>query len=54
MVENSECGVGGAVSDDAVESESVGDGVRGLGGGESLAGLYTVFVIGSRTRTRLP
>ena len=54
IVENSECGVGGAVDDEAVESESVGEGVRGLGGGESLAGLCTTFVIGSKTRTLLP
>ena len=54
IFENSDCGVGGAVNDDAVESESVGDGVWGLGGGESLAGLCIVFVMGSKTRTRLP
>lgn len=54
IVENSDCGVGGAVNDDAVESESVGDGVRGLDGGESSAGMCTAFVIGSKTRTRLP
>ena len=54
MVENSECGVGGVVNDDAVESESVGDGVWGLDGGDSSVGLCTAFVIGSRTRTRLP
>ena len=51
---NSDCGVGGAVNDDAVESENVGDGVRGLDGGDGSAGLCTVFVIGSKSRTRLP
>ena len=54
VVVNSDCGVGGVVNDDAVDSESVGDGVRGLEGGDSSAGLYTAFVIGSKTRTRLP
>lgn len=54
IVENSDCGVGGAVNDDAVESENVGDGVLGLEGGEGSAVLCTAFVIGSRTRTRLP
>ena len=53
-VENNDCGVGGVVNDDALESENVGDGVRGLEGGESSAGLWTAFVIGSKTRTRLP
>ena len=36
------CGVGGAVNDGAVESESFGDIVRGLGGGESSEGLSTL------------
>lgn len=54
IVENNDCGVGGAVDDDAIESEGVGDGVRGLGDGESLAGLCTTFVVGSKTRTLLP
>jgi hypothetical protein len=54
IFENSDFGVGGAVNDDAVDSENVGDGVRGLEGGDSSAGLCTVFVIGSKTRTRLP
>jgi len=54
IVENNDCGVGGAVNDDAVDSESVGDGVRGLEGGDGSAGLCTAFVIGSKTRTRLP
>ena len=53
-VANSDCGVGGGVNDDAVDSENVGDGVRGLEGGDSSAGVCTAFVIGSRTRTRLP
>ena len=54
VVVNSDCGVGGGVNDDAVEPESVGDGVRGLEGGDGSAGLCTAFVIGSKTRTRLP
>ena len=54
VVVNSDCGVGGAVNDDAVESENVGDGVRGTNGGDSSAGLCTALVIGSKTRTRLP
>ena len=54
MVENNDCGVGGVANDDADESENVGDGVRGLKGGESPAGLCAGFVIGSKTRTRLP
>jgi len=54
VVVNSDCGVGGGVTDDAVDSEIVGDGVRGLEGGDCSAGLYTAFVMGSKTRTRLP
>ena len=54
IVENNDCGVGGVVNDDEVESENVGEGVRELRGGESSAGLWTAFVIGSKTRTRLP
>ena len=54
IVENNDCGVGGGVDDDAVDPESVGDGVRELDGGESCAGLCTAFVIGSKTRTLLP
>jgi len=54
IVENNDCGVGGVVNDDEVDSENVGDGVRELGGGESSAGLWTAFVIGSKRRTRLP
>jgi hypothetical protein len=54
VVVNSDCGVAGGVNDDAVDSESVGDGVRGLEGGDGSAGLCTAFVIGSKTRTRLP
>ena len=54
IVENSDCGVGGGVNDDEVESENDGDGVRELEGDESPAGVCTAFVIGSKTRTRLP
>ena len=54
IVENSDCGVGGAVNDDEVESENVGDGVREPRSGENWAGLWIAFVIGSKTRTRLP
>ena len=55
IVENSDCGVGGGgVNDDAIESENVGDGVRGLGGGDSMAALCIALVIGSKTQTRLP
>ena len=54
IVENSDCGVGGGVNDDPVESENVGDGVRGLGGGESMVILCIALVIGSKTPTRLP
>lgn len=54
VVVNSDCGVCGGVNDDAVDSEIVGDGVRGLESGECSAGVYTAFVIGSKTRTRLP
>lgn len=36
---NNVCGVGGSVNDDEVESESVGDGVRGLEGGDGSAGM---------------
>jgi hypothetical protein len=53
VVVNSDCGVGGAVNDEAVESENVGDGVRGLEGGDGSAGICTAFVIGSKTRTLL-
>jgi len=53
IVENNDCGVGGMVNDDALESENVGDGVRGLEGDESSAALWTVFTRGSKTRTRL-
>jgi len=42
------------VNDDEVESENVGDGVRELEDDDGSAGLCTAFVIGSRTRTRLP
>ena len=54
VVVNSDCGVGGVVNDDAVESENVGDGVRELEGGDGSAVACTAFVIGSNTRTRLP
>ena len=54
IVENSDCGVGGGVNDDAVESENVGDGVRGLGGGESMVILCIALVVGSKTPARLP
>ena len=54
IVENNDCGVGGVVNDDALESENVGDGVRGLQGGDSPAVLWTAFMLGSKTRTRLP
>ena len=54
IVVNNDCGVGGVVYDDALESENVGDGVRGLEGGESSAGRWIAFMIGSKTRTRLP
>ena len=54
IVENSDCGVGGAVNDDALESENVGDGVRGLGGGESSATLWAAFTVGYKTRICLP
>jgi len=54
IVENNDCGVGGVVNDDEVESENVGDGVRVLESGESSAGVWTAFVIGSKRRTRLP
>ena len=47
--ENSGCGVGGAVNDGTVESECVGDIVRGLGGDERSAGLSTMSVIGSKS-----
>lgn len=50
IVENNDCGVGGMVNDDALESENVGDGVRGLDGGESSARLWTAFMIGLKTR----
>jgi len=53
MIGNDGCGVDGVVNDDAVESENVGDGVRGLEGGESSAGLWIAFVMGSKMRTRL-
>ena len=49
ITENSNCDFGGVV-----ESESVVDGVRGLGGGESSVGLRYALVIGSKTRPRLP
>ena len=51
---NCSCGVGGAVNDGAVESESVRDIVRGLRGDENLGGLSTTFEIGSKSRTPLP
>jgi len=54
IVKNRDCGVGGVANDEAVDSESVGDGVRGLECGDGSAGLCTAFVIGSKTRTRLP
>ena len=53
IVENNDCGVGGVVNVDAVDSENVGDGVRELEGDESSAVGWIAFVIGSKTRTRL-
>lgn len=52
VVVNSDCGVGGAVDDDAVESENVGDGVRELGYCNGSTRVCTAFVTGSTTRTR--
>ena len=52
IVENCDCGVGGAVHDNPIKSRSDGNGVR-KPSGESLEGVCTAFVIGSKTRARL-
>ena len=43
-----------AVNNGAVESESVGDLVQRLGGDERSVGLWTAFLMGSKTQTLLP
>lgn len=53
VVRNSDCGVGGEVNDDAVESENVGDGVRRPGDDGDSEGVCTFFVLGSKMRTCL-
>ena len=50
IAESSDWDVGGVTDDDAVESESTGDGVRGRECSENSAGLCTAFVVGSKTR----